>query len=438
MVTGSIEKANKWFPGASPYILQGDVIVPHDVELTIGPGVIVKCTPESSLIVHGLLVSNGDTDLPVIFEASTKGGVWNGMVMNRSSEMSRIYNFVLSDATVGIKVIEGSPEITNGTVMNCITGIQVKGSNAFPLLDDLTIYQNKENGIEILDMAQPIISRCRIAYNNGAGIKVERSQASIFFNEISFNRDGITLNKSAPDIKGNVLLNNQRSGVIAADISKQTLGLGLNYFGNPRNVQAFSSQPGEDGEVIKVMATKRQDSATEDVRVIPYPETLPEEYESIFIVTYSGEIASDALSEDTPEEMPSDEPEKEYPGSSLNTYIEAVAAIREKNYEKAIPLLEIAKNEPSRTSSSNFWLGVCYLETGDVEKAVDNYRTASTLEPENVTYLLHFGVALHIAGRKIEAEKIYRDVLRREPGNTQARKFMAVLMQTSTGQKEIE
>ncbi|MCJ7771867.1 MAG: right-handed parallel beta-helix repeat-containing protein [Desulfobacterales bacterium] len=383
-------------------------------------------------------MSNGETDLPVIFEASTKGGIWNGIVMNRSSEMSRIYNFVLSDATVGIKVIEGSPEIANGTVMNCITGIHVKGSNAFPLLDDLTIYQNKENGIEIVDMAQPIISRCRIAYNNEAGIKVERSQASIFFNEISFNRDGITLNKSVTAIKGNVLLNNQRSAIIAADISKQTLGIGLNYFGNPGNVQAFSSQPGEEGEVIKVMATKRQDNATEDVRVTPYPETLPEEYESIFIVTYSGEIASDAISANTSEEMPSETPEKEPPGSSLNAYIEAVAAIREKNYEKAIPLLEIAKNEPSRASSSNFWLGVCYLETGEVEKAVNSYQTASVLEPEDVNYLLHLGVVLHIAGRKIEAEKIYRDVLKREPGNTQARKFMAVLMQTSSGQKEVE
>ena len=196
-VEGNLPDDSIWHSGANPYHLKGDVTVPKGFILTIKPGVIIKADAKSRLIIHGRLDAIGEKNAPVLFTASDKNQPWGGIVFERSAEKCRLSNFELNDSEIGILIIESSPEIVTGTVKECMTGIRIEGSRAAPVLDDLTIYKNKTDGIVSTDMAEARITRCRIAYNLDTGVKLIRSPAKVLKNDISYNKNGVSPRSSS-------------------------------------------------------------------------------------------------------------------------------------------------------------------------------------------------------------------------------------------------
>jgi len=65
-----------------------------------------------------------------------------------------------------------------------------------------------------------------------------------------------------------------------------------------------------------------------------------------------------------------------------------------------------------------------------------NYHKASKLEPDNTDYLLHLGMALHIAGKRSHAQTVYLEVLRREPKNADAVRFLHSLREAGSIEPE--
>jgi TolA-binding protein len=430
-VEGSLADDSIWHSGANPYHLKGDVIVPTGSILTIKPGVIVKADAKSRLIIHGRLDASGEKNAPVLFTATDKNQHWSGIVFERSAEKCRLSNFELNDSEIGIRIIESSPEIVSGTVKECMTGIRIEGSRAAPVLDDLTIYKNKTNGIEATDMAKARITRCRIAYNSDSGVKLVRSQAKVLKNDISYNKNGVFLDQAPGLVGGNLIIDNSETGITAKNIDLPSLNIDLNYFGQPQNVRIFSSHPDRKTASIVVLSSKDYKGERQAVTIDPFPESAPQNERSLVIATRMAKTSDSkkAVTAETGQKLSVTQPDTEVTATktALDAFIEGVSAVRKKDYSKAIRLLNIAKKEKSREAETRFWLGFCYLEIGQLKEAVFNYYQATKIDPDNMQYLLHLGSAFYLSGKPSKAEIIYKEVLRREPGNKDAKQFIALL-----------
>ena len=430
-VEGNLADDSIWHSGANPYCLKGDVTVPKGSILTIKPGVIVKADANSRLIIHGRLEASGEENAPVLFLAADKNQPWGGIVFERSAEKCRLSHFELNDSGIGLRIIESSPEIVTGTVKECMTGIRVEGSRSAPVLDDLTVYKNKTNGIEVSDMAKASITRCRIAYNSETGVKLVRSPAKVLKNDISYNKNGVLLDQAPAMVGGNRIMDNLRTGITAKNIDLPSLNVDLNYFGHPQNVHIFSSHPDRKTGSIMVLASKDYRGERQTLTIAPFPESAPGDERSLVIET-RGEITSASKKEkgsttEQPLSVTQPDPQATATKSSLDAFIEGVSAVRKKDYPKAIRLLNIAAKEKSREAETRFWLGFCYLEIGQLKEAVFNYYQATKLDPDNSRYLLHLGIALYLSGQPSKAEIIYKEVLRREPDNKDAKQFLTLL-----------
>ena len=430
-IIGNLDDDSIWHSGANPYQLKGDVIVPKGSVLTIKPGVIVKADANSRLIIHGRLEARGEKNAPVLFLAADKNQQWGGIVFERSAEKCRLSHFELSDSEIGLRIIESSPKIVSGTVKECITGIRIEGSRSAPLLDDLTIYKNKANGIEVADMAKARITRCRIAYNSEAGLKLVRSPAKVLKNDISYNKNGVLLDQAPALVGGNRIVDNFQTGITAKNIDLPSLNIDLNYFGQPQNIRIFSSHPERKTVSIMVLASKDYRGQRQAVKLSPFPESTPENERSLIIATRrtktsaskkeKGSTAGQQLT------VSQSDMKATATKSALDAFIEGVSAVRKKDYPRAIRLLNIAKKEKSREAETRFWLGFCYLEIGRFKEAVFNYYQATKLDPDNMQYLLHLGSAFYLSGQPSKAEIIYKEVLQREPDNKGARQFLTLL-----------
>ncbi|MGD2150654.1 MAG: tetratricopeptide repeat protein [Desulfobacterales bacterium] len=432
-VQGSLAEDSIWHSGANPYCLKGDVIVPAGSILTINPGVMVKADAKSRLIIRGRLDVSGKKNAPVLFLAADKDRNWGGIIFERSSEKCRLSHFELHGSEIGFRIIESSPELVGGTVKECITGIRIEGSKASPVLDDLTIYRNKTNGVEAVDMAKARITSCRIAYNSDTGIKLIRSPAKVLKNDISYNQNGVLLDQAPALVGGNRIIDNLKNGIVAKNMDFPSLKIDLNYFGNPQDVRIFSSHPGRKTARITILTSKDYQGGRQAVAMSPFPESGSKNEKSLIIATRAEETSAtkEAKVKTTEQKSATTQLDTQATAtkSALNAFIDGVSAVRKKDYPKAIKLLNIAKKEKSREAETRFWLGFCYLETGRLKKAIFNYHQATKLDPDNSQYLLHLGSALYLSGQPSEAEIIYKEVLHREPDNKDARQFLNLLQE---------
>jgi len=71
------------------------------------------------------------------------------------------------------------------------------------------------------------------------------------------------------------------------------------------------------------------------------------------------------------------------PVQQKSTYAQAVEKVKAKDYAAAIPLLrDVVAQEPRNADALNY-LGYSYRESGDLEKALENYRKALAVDPNH-------------------------------------------------------
>ena len=106
-VSGRIEQDTTWTQDGSPFVLIGPVVVVADVTLTIEPGVQVRGTAGSSLVVEGALRAVGTQEERIIFTSDAGQQDWNGIHLTMSFQPSQgpsVLRFLtIERATRGIK-----------------------------------------------------------------------------------------------------------------------------------------------------------------------------------------------------------------------------------------------------------------------------------------------------------------------------------------------
>jgi hypothetical protein len=78
-VQGTLPAADATWKAGSVVHVTGDLTVPADVELAIGPGVRVLLAPKANLVVLGRVVASGTEEAPILFAPLEPGKPWGGI-----------------------------------------------------------------------------------------------------------------------------------------------------------------------------------------------------------------------------------------------------------------------------------------------------------------------------------------------------------------------
>jgi len=250
------EVSGTWFQNGSPYLVEGDIIIPDGQTLLIEPGTYVEFQNLFSLDVQGCLNAVGTELDSITFTAISQ---WHGIQFNNtqaSNDSSKIVyskiNHVAPDntsrggATISnfdkllishCSISENDLEYISGGGISCI--------NSSPIIEFSTIENNSSSiggGIYCIQNSHPIIRNNLITNNNGGlaggGIICRNSSSPIIVNNIiSENSGGITgggincSSNSNPLIVNNLIINNSatftilppRGGGIYLDESNATI-----------------------------------------------------------------------------------------------------------------------------------------------------------------------------------------------------------------------
>ena len=181
-------------------IVQGDVVVPRGLVLSVEPGTRVMADAGAGLSVQGTLLINGREGpvefLPLIDKP------WKGICVESGAITAE--GVRVRGATSGFSVRN-----TEGTI-------------------DAAVITGNETGIAASGVPAPSIRNSSIS-DNGIGLALEKTNAQIMGNTISRNRRGIEARGMSGEIRENNILDNEVN--IA---SEEPLGIGANYFGTVR------------------------------------------------------------------------------------------------------------------------------------------------------------------------------------------------------------
>lgn len=222
IVTGMILGDTAWYAGASPYIVEGEVVVGQRATLTIEPGTIIR-SKGAALSVYGRLIARGDGDRLITFEGALPEQNWKGIVFNGTkNEESAIEYAKISGAVAGITCLSSSPLIAHSDISfnhvgvqisesfsrpkilgnvissNAIAGIRISAAAA-PSLEENEIRGNQRDGV-ISREARPFLNRNQIFNNGEVGVRIFSSPANLLNNNIHDNGQYEVYNSLEKDV----------------------------------------------------------------------------------------------------------------------------------------------------------------------------------------------------------------------------------------------
>jgi parallel beta-helix repeat protein len=209
-VSGIIGKDTIWYSGASPYILESDIIIKDKAFLTIEPGTEIK-SKGGGLIVEGRISAQGDNDRIIRFEAISDDKLWPGITFASVKDRENKIAFVrVRNAQTAVHCQASSPVIEMSEFTQNNNAISIQGAFSKPLVSKNNIYKNQGVAISVLDGAMPRIQGNTINDNDKTGVMVQSSAAEIAQNTITRNKhNGIVVKGSESVIRQNNIVDNE-------------------------------------------------------------------------------------------------------------------------------------------------------------------------------------------------------------------------------------
>jgi len=208
-VKGMIQGEVTWFAGASPYIIEGEVLVGQKATLTIEPGTLIR-SPGEGISVLGKLMAKGDQASLIVFESAAPEQKWKGIVFNGAKDEDSIIEYSkIKGARQGITCLSSSPVISRNEISHNQSGILVSESFSKPKITANVIAANGASGIEITAGAAPTVEENEIRGNQKEGVLIREAQPLLQKNRILNNKEaGVRLFSSPARLLNNNIHDN--------------------------------------------------------------------------------------------------------------------------------------------------------------------------------------------------------------------------------------
>lgn len=213
LVMGVLSKNTVWTAAGNPYMVQGDLVIPKDITLTIEPGCDVRLEPTGSfdtsesgttgtdIVVQGTLKARGTAETPISFSSTSGEKRWGAIYFGAPTLSDLAFAYVLN----GKVICNGSsPEITHCCVYGG-GGIEV-GHGSNPTITGCVLDKNTTGLLYWFPTSGGLVEGNKI-FRNRYGVYVkEFSSITMMRNAIYDNTDYNLCNLSsqhAVDVRGN-------------------------------------------------------------------------------------------------------------------------------------------------------------------------------------------------------------------------------------------
>ena len=279
-VGGVIETDTTWYAGASPYVIDRDVIVRDKALLSIEPGTEVRSLG-GAIVIEGRLQAQGDSEHLILFDAAEGVERWTGIRFANVKEKENLLKYVrIRKAAIGISCEASSPRIDSCELVENTTALVIRGAFSAPAVTGNTIQRNTETAVLVSEGAKPTLSDNRIQDNAAEGVIVRSAAPAILHNAITKNRGGgISVSGAQASVAENNLTDNGPFD-LAGEMTGEPVAALKNWWGTVKGLEVFARIRGRI-----------------DVRSIldaPYPEGKPVDL-PILASRLSGSLKSDGF-----------------------------------------------------------------------------------------------------------------------------------------------
>ncbi len=243
-VSGAIEADTIWYSGASPYVLEKDVVVKDKALLTIEAGTEIK-SKEGALIIEGRLDAQGDNEHIINFDTFTEGKLWPGIVFSNVKDKGNSIKFVrVKNALTAVDCQASSPTVEMSEFTQNNEVLKIQGAFSKPVIAKNSIYKNKGVALLIVDGASPLIKENSIQDNENTGLVVQSAAPEFVQNSLSRNNNnGIVVKGAGINISQNNIVDNKPYNIVG-NMTGASVKAQDNWWGSSKMLEVLAGMQG--------------------------------------------------------------------------------------------------------------------------------------------------------------------------------------------------